>query len=435
MLPTHLEKIAFHTVLDNKEYVNVVKPNYFESPHYADLYKAGSDFVKKYNQTPTKEQMWEIVKMRNLNNITPEFLDALYDHKKNAYEPEWLEESIQAWIEFKNMDTSIESVLTYLKTSKITTENVKNVVETVKDMIVDGTNIDFKFDEGLDFFNPESHKQPVADTFSTGYPYLDLALGGGWSTKALYVLAGENKIGKSIWLANLASNAVRLGYNSAVVTMEMRDRHVVKRLGANMLGITMTEYGDLANDQDLIRKKIGLIGMDDLKTPGKLWIKEYPTSAATVKDLERYLIKMEQLKNIKFKTVFVDYINILSNWRNPNSENTYMKIKQIAEDLRAMATRNNWAVITLTQINRSGFGASGALSLTNIAESSGLGHTVDWMGGIIQDELMYANREYLLQTMLNRNEGYKNSRKRFLIDYNYMRITEDLASQIIMESL
>lgn len=239
----------------------------------------------------------------------------------------------------------------------------------------------------------------------------------------------------SIWLANLASNATRLGYNSAVVSMEMRDRHVVKRLGANLLGITMSDYAKLAEDQDTIRKKIGLIGMEDLKTPGKLWVKEYPTSSATVKDLERYLIKMEQIKNIKFKCIFVDYINILSNWRNPNSENTYMKIKQIAEDLRAMAVRNNWAVITLTQINRGGFGASGALSLSNIAESSGLGHTVDWMGGIIQDELMYANREYLLQTMLNRNEGYKNSRKKFMIDYNYMRITEDLASQIIMDTL
>ena len=83
--------------------------------------------------------------------------------------------------------------------------------------------------------------------------------------------------------------------------------------------------------------------------------------------------------------------------------------------------------------HNSGFGASGGLSLSNIAESSGLGHTVDWMGGIIQDEMMYANREYLLQTMLNRGEGYKNSRKRFLIDYNYMRITEDIASQIIMD--
>jgi hypothetical protein len=32
-----------------------------------------------------------------------------------------------------------------------------------------------------------------------------------------------------------------------------------------------------------------------------------------------------------------------------------MKIKQIAEDLRAMAMRNSWAIVTATQVNRSGF--------------------------------------------------------------------------------
>lgn len=85
--------------------------------------------------------------------------------------------------------------------------------------------------------------------------------------------------------------------------------------------------------------------------------------------------------------------------------------------------------------HNSGFGASGALSLSNIAESSGLGHTVDWMGGIIQDELMYAENEYMLQTMLNRNEGYKNSRKKFNIDYSHMRIIEDTNSQIILDTI
>jgi xanthine dehydrogenase molybdopterin-binding subunit B len=108
-----------------------------------------------------------------------------------------------------------------------------------------------------------------------------------------------------------------------------------------------------------------------------------------------------------------------------------MKIKQIAEDLRAMGARNNWAVVTVTQINRGGFDTSGRLSIKDIAESSGLGHTVDWMGGIIQDPIMQANNEYLLQTMLNRNGGYMNTRKRFTINYEFMRLMEDTESDII----
>jgi len=141
---------------------------------------------------------------------------------------------------------------------------------------------------------------------------------------------------------------------------------------------------------------------------------------------------MEETKGIKFKVIILDYINILKNWRNPNSENMYMKIKQIAEDLRAMAMRNDWAIVTATQINRSGFGSTD-LNATNISESAALGHTVDAMFGIIQDEIMHANREYILKLIANRDDGYKNSRRKFLINYDYMRIMEDPDSTIITE--
>lgn len=236
----------------------------------------------------------------------------------------------------------------------------------------------------------------------------------------------------SIWLANIAANSVRMGYNTAVISLEMRDRKVVKRLGANLMGINMKEYGSVADDDVSMKKKLSDIGYDSLQIPGKLYVKEFPTSAAGVPDIEGWLKKMEELKGFKFKVIVLDYVNILKNWRNPNTENTYMKIKQIAEDLRAMAMRNDWAIITATQVNRSGFGSTD-LSANNISESAALGHTVDAMFGIIQDEVMHANREYILKLIANRDDGYKNSRKKFMINYDLMRITEDPDSPIINE--
>jgi hypothetical protein len=236
----------------------------------------------------------------------------------------------------------------------------------------------------------------------------------------------------SIWLANVAASSVKLGYNTAVLSLEMRDRKLVKRLGANLLGINMKEYNKMAEDTVMMKKKICNMGYESLQVPGKLFVKEFPTSSAGVPDIERYLLKMEEMKGIKFKVIILDYINILKNWRNPNSENTYMKIKQIAEDARAMAMRNNWAIVTATQINRSGFG-SNDLSANNISESAALGHTVDAMFGIIQDEIMHANREYTLKLIANRDDGYKNSRHKFLINYDLMRIIQDPDSQIITE--
>lgn len=236
----------------------------------------------------------------------------------------------------------------------------------------------------------------------------------------------------SIWLANLAAKAVLAGNNVAFLSMEMADRKVVKRLGANLLGVKMKEYNKFAEDQVLLKKKLGSIGNTTLQVPGKFFIKEFPTSTASVNDIESYLLKMEDVNNTKFKVVFVDYINIMKNWRNPNSENTYMKIKQIAEDLRAMAAKNKWCVVTATQITRSGFDASD-LNLTNVSESVGLIHTVDAMFGIIQDVIMHSNNEYVIKLLANRDEGYMNSKKKFNINYDYMRIDEDPNSQMWTE--
>jgi replicative DNA helicase len=433
MVATHLEKIFFHYLIERRELLDIVKSRFFDTADIRKIYEIVQEFSEKYTDVPTRSQINELIKMKGLSDeLDSKKIDYLYEVNLKEYEEEWLRETAESWIEYKNLDLSVYDLLNYLKTTKVTTENVKDVVQNAKNIITERNNIQFNFDEGLDFFNPESHHQPSTDTFSTGIPMMDLVLGGGWYSKALFCFIGEMKIGKSIWLANVAANSVKLGYNTAVLSLEMRDRKLIKRLGANLLGINMKEYDAMAEDRTMMKQKISNMGYESLQVPGKLYVKEFPTSSAGVPDIERYLIKMEEIKGIKFKVIVLDYINILKNWRNPNSENTYMKIKQIAEDLRAMAMRNNWAIVTATQINRSGFGSTD-LSANNISESAALGHTVDAMFGIIQDEIMHANREYILKLIANRNDGYKNARQKFLISYDLMRITQDPDAQMTSE--
>ncbi|MFM2010005.1 MAG: Synechococcus phage [Bacteroidota bacterium] len=433
MVAVHLEKIFFHYLLSRKELISVVNNRFFETDDIKKIYDITKEFTEKYNSIPTKSQIVELTKVKGIDgDLVPSKIESLFDVNLKEYDDDWLQQTAESWIEYKNLDISVLDLITYLKTTKVSVDNVKDVVQNAKNIITERNNIQFGFDEGLDFFNPDSHIQPTSDTFSSGFSYIDLVLGGGFYSKALFCYIGEMKIGKSIWLANIAANCVRLGYNTAVLSLEMRDRKLVKRLGANLLNVNMKEYAKAAEDKVMMKKKLTQIGYDSLQVPGKLYVKEFPTSSAGVPDIEMYLQKMEETKGIKFKVIVLDYINILKNWRNPNSENMYMKIKQIAEDLRAMAMRNDWAIITATQINRSGFGSTD-LNATNISESAALGHTVDAMFGIIQDEIMHANREYILKLIANRDDGYKNSRRKFLINYDYMRIVEDPDSTIITE--
>jgi hypothetical protein len=237
----------------------------------------------------------------------------------------------------------------------------------------------------------------------------------------------------SMWLCNLACQGVRQGYDVAYISLEMSETKIIKRLACNLLNIPSKEYNTLSEDGSYIKKRFSSIASDALSIPGALRVKEFPTSTASVTDVENWLKRMEERMQKRFKLVVIDYIGIMRNYRNANSENSYMKIKQIAEDLRAMAMRNEWCIVTASQFNRGAYNSNDVI-LEQIAESAALIHTVDGLFGIIQDEIMLMNSEYLLKTLANREEGYKNSKKRFMISYDYSRITEDLNSEILTPS-
>lgn len=422
---SYSENIIIKNILEDKSYLEVVKSDFFKNDGFKTIVGVAKDFWERYKESPTREQIKEALKISGrIDSVSLSEIDSIYDVDLNNFDSDWLIETTQFFIEYKNLTKSAVDAVKYLQSTPVTSENIKSVIETFKSIVNERNNLDFSFDEGLDFFNAENHRQPTSSTFSSGYTFVDTVLGGGFSAKALYVFMGMPKVGKSLWLGNIAAQAVRSGHNVGIISLEMSDRKYVKRLGANILGIPVGEYNDRAEDDQLIKKKIQSVAFDNLQIPGKLFVKEFPTSQASVHDVERYLRKIEETKGIKFKVVIVDYINIMKNWRNPNSENTYMKIKQIAEDLRGIAMANEWAIITATQTKQSDFDSSD-LSINSAAESSGLVATVDGMFGIIQDPIMYANREYKLKILANRDDGYKNAHKIFNVDYKFMRIVED----------
>lgn len=226
----------------------------------------------------------------------------------------------------------------------------------------------------------------------------------------------------SIWMANDAANFVRMGSNTCYITAEMAAVKVIKRIGSNLLGIPMHEYQAKTADRDFMKRRLERIS-NGLLPPGKLFVKEFPTSQATVLEIENFLKSLEEKQGFKLKVIIIDYINILANYRNPNSENTYLKIKQIAEDLRAMAVRNDWLIITATQLTRGAWDSS-EVTMQNIAESAGLAHTADMMYAIIQDSMMHAAREYWLKVLKIRDGEGKGTKCRFTIDYNHMKLSE-----------
>jgi len=306
----------------------------------------------------------------------------------------------------------------------VTAENASEIVEKVRHMMSTETAIDFTFNMGADFFDAATHKQERLARTKTGYNFIDLCLKGGWWKGSLIVFLAGPKAGKSMWMANLAAHSVYNGYNTAYVTLELQQEIVNMRIGANMLNVPIDDYEELTKDQDLLKKKLGDLKKNSLTPLGKLHVKEFPSSTMSTNDLRSYLVKAQEMLGYKFENVFVDYINIMKNWRNPNTENLYMKIKQISEDLRAVAQEEQWAIISPTQTNRAGWDTND-LVISNVSESAALLHTVDGLFGIIADAEMKSRGEYFLKYLADRVSGMENMRKRYKFDRRYVRIEED----------
>ena len=419
------EKIFFRLSLVKTKYLKSIKSGFYTSQEIDILSQLSNKFFERFNETPKQEQLNMLIQRseKAKEKITPEILTLIFEVDLDQYDDEWLTTTAEAWIKWRTFDTSLIDTIEFIKTTQVTPENVDSIVTKVKGLINDRNNLSFNSDLGLDFFEVDSHDQKDTEKISTGYNFLDRMLGGGYDRGGnLIVYAGEQNIGKSIYLANDAANFVKMGTNTVVVTAEMAAHKFVKRIGSNLLTININEYTEKAKNKDHIKRRLETVG-DGLTPPGSLFVKQFPTSQATVLDIEAYVNQIEEERQIKVGAVIIDYINILANYRNQNTENTYMKIKQIAEDLRAMGIRNNWLIVTATQITRNGYNSSD-IGMTDIAESAGLSHTADVMLGIIQDDLMRANAEYWLKVLKIRDGEGKGTKCKLNINWNYMRLIE-----------
>jgi replicative DNA helicase len=422
----YTEKIVFNRILSELRLFDTVEVKFFEVNEIQKVYEICKQFFLKYKEAPSREQMKHLIKSNKLEEvISLDYIDSLFNINMDDYDPKWLSETVEAWIHWRSLNTSLFEAFTFMKTQKVDTENVKDVVDKVVSMIRDGGTIDVGGDDFLDFSDPTCHKSISYESFKTGYSYFDVTMGGGWIPGTLNVLAGGPKSGKSVWLLNMAANAVKSNKNVMIVTLELLDYQYLQRLSANLMGVTTVEYSNNIDDPVWMKKKIQeTINYGDGFNPfGHLFIKSYPASTASVNEIETFIKKIETTKGIKFDLVAIDYINIMKNWRNPNTENLYQKIKQIAEDVRAMAMRNSWAILSATQINRTNLGNSD-MFMTDISESMGLAATVDTLYGIIQTEIMKAENEYIIKALALRNSEEINLKKKFSVDYKRMTIKE-----------
>jgi len=412
-----LEQCIIKTMMQDDEYafliVSAFKTSYFESVGIGSIFNQIKSNLKEHNELPQKEIIINSVKDKDDVKTFFNELEAVdYDINKNY---DWLMEETNIYLKDKAIKTAIIEAVDVIDENK--------PVSVIREMVEDALCKDLKVDLGSEYFDDFGLRlkrimEGDENRVPSYYPFLDEYLNGGFIPYSLSVIGAPIHKGKSLFMANMATRMAEHGKNVVLMSMEMSEDSFAQRFDSI--------YSKCDINKIYINKKIRTTMMKEIltlkdKNIGKLFIKEFPTGKATVNDFRIYLRELK-MRKIPIDILFVDYINLLM--AEMATGNTYVDVKKIAEDLRALSLEFKIPIITATQINRDGSKLDLKEIDTNyISESMGIAATADFVVflGDDEDKFTYEN-EIHYKVGKNRLGGRVGEVNKFYIDTRSLKM-------------
>ena len=360
---------------------NAFISDYFQNETAGKIYEVLSNHVEEFKTIPSRDI---------ITNLIGE--DTTGDYINEALETDF---NVQS-----NYDFLIEHTNIYLKDQAIKKAMLESVgvidshgnLDIIRQNIEDALCKDLKVDLGLSYFEQLGERLRRIFTATdiripTYYPKFDEFINGGFPALTLSVILAQIHGFKSNTMINFASRQVLHGHNVVLLTLEMSEDMTAQRFDSiySRLDINRMYHGDLKN-----QLASALRETKATENRGELFIKQYPTGAASVKDFRIYLRELF-IRDIKPSIVYVDYINLMKA-AYKKTDDLYMSGKTVAEELRALSFEFALPVVSVSQLNREGsFVGFEELGFNYIAESHGIPAVADFMGifGINQDERIY----------------------------------------------
>lgn len=435
-MTSNIEKLFMNWVLKNPEHFKNVKGFFFENEDIKFVYNCiRNEYLGSSDKiVPSKKEIYNLVQLFDKDDKIPlDFIKALLKVDWEEYRAEFIEPRFKAWVLSNSTINGLIDCIDDVKNlDKTDFTKVQEAVSNVRLKMDDAINIQLdKGSIGLDFDDPDAHDQELdINKITTGYPCMDKITEGGWDRKTFNVLMGGPGSGKSLWMQNMAVNAVNAGYNVAYLTLELSDKKCLKRIGSMRLNIPIADYTELAKDKEYIKKRIDEINNANSDSiigetkPGKLFIKEYPSGSATLSDIEKYLKQVKEETGIMIDLLVIDYIQIMGCEKGVDRNMLYLKGEHLAVGLRAIAQKYNLACLTATQIAKEKYGAND-IALNDMPESKAIADTADMVWAIILTPIMKLESKYHLKHVKLRDCSTDYERIGFMFNKATLKITND----------
>lgn len=413
----------------------ILRKKYFTDIGNQELFGLIVDYYGEYHDIPSLTEL--VAKVKNVSNaeIRGEIIKSL--------------QTINTTEEVKNVDFMCDETLSWVKDALYMEalqvgsdglmkkdDNLKLKAQKIMD---ERAKVSIDTDLGLDFDDIDEMIAYYSERMigiRTQHKELNKRLGPGFLPGTLSIILAASGVGKSLLMTDLISGMIKNNKNILLISLEMADKEIMKRVHANamdlpinsLLDLNKTE-GELAKlDRPAVSKEMILSAYQKIKTSGscgKFFVKDYPSGSFSPLMLEALVESFKIEKNIKFDAIFVDYLGIMKSDLLSPSAGLYSYIKSIAEETRASAKKMDVPIISASQLNRSATNNIDEADNSNVSDSMGTVMTADFMLFLLQNEEMKERKEIVCKITKNRFAG-RTDTWLMNIDYEHMRFNDML---------
>lgn len=443
---TKFEHILLKKLIYSSEYfskvINILKSNQFKNIGNQELFKLIKNYYKDYSSLPSLTELVASVKNVQNSEIRNQIVESL--------------QGIAATEEVKNVQFMIDETVSwvrdamYLKALEIGSEGLMKKDDALKlkaqQILDERAKISVDSDLGLDFDDIDAMIAYYSERnvgILSQHKELNKRLGTGFLPATLSVILAASGVGKSLLMTDLISGQLNKNKNILLVSLEMADKEIMKRVHANALNLPINNLSDLSKteeqirqleQEDRVRESLSKDRVKDaynrMKTSGncgRLFIKDYPAGSFSALQLEALCQSYKNEKNVTFDIIYIDYIGIMKSDLVSPGAGLYSYLKSIGEEVRASAKRLNVPIVSASQLNRGSI-ANLEADNSNVSDSIGTVMTADFMLFLLQNEQMKENKEMVLKCTKNRFTG-RTDTWMMKVDYEHMRF-----SDILLES-
>lgn len=425
---SELEFLITYGVIASNEFcrktVKELKPEFFDFP-MNDVVKIVKNNFVKYKNSPSlkalatelKEQYKDYSDRKEKYKKFSTFFKEMKNHDFNVSEEfDWLYEKTKTFIKRNHIREAIIESADILQNEDLQTNQgeFKRIEENIRNAV------GLKFDEnlGLDYFRDlEERYQRMKDeeeVIPTGLSDLDKVLAGGWHPGSLNVVLGATNCGKSLCLANMATNLVKTGTDVLYLTLELVEDEIAKRIDGKFSRIKIS---DIPRHPERAKKRIRQF--ENKRNPGRFFIKEF-SPGFSASDLEIYLQELNLKEDFTPDVIVLDYLNEMSP-EHGTTDNSYTDLSNVVKRLRSVAVSMHVPLLTASQVNREGYGKVSGLE--NTADSMGISFRADFILLLFQDEELEED-DMLEAHVLKNRFGRKGGNFPIYIDYDILEMRD-----------